>query len=290
MPAGLSWEASQKYFGLDPFMCLMAWALGETRLPERHGGPLIADEKDYEELFPRLYSEKHLNAMLAIALSLKEQHERGEIIVRLWIDGFFCYARWLLGIQEHLFAFYDKPGLIHRINRDVTRYNLHLLDELFLILTPDMVGIAEDMSYNHGPMISHDIYEEFLLPYYKTVVPVINTRGVKVFIDSDGDVNKMIPWLMEAGIDGIYPLERQAGVDVMGLRKEYPRLLMMGGFDKMVMWKGEAAMRTEFERLLPVMKSGGYVPCVDHQTPPQVSLDDYKLYLRLLKEYCSLAA
>ena len=63
---------------------------------------------------------------------------------------------------------------------------------------------------------------------------------------------------------------------------------MIGHYDKMVMNQGEAAIRAEFERLLPLMKTGGFIPSVDHQTPPGVSLDEYRLYLRLLAEYTSL--
>jgi hypothetical protein len=59
----------------------------------------------------------------------------------------------------------------------------------------------------------------------------------------------------------------------------------VGHFDKMVMDRGEAAMRAEFERLVPLIRSGGFIPSVDHQTPPGVSLDQYRLYLRLLEEY-----
>jgi hypothetical protein len=33
------------------------------------------------------------------------------------------------------------------------------------------------------------------------------------------------------------------------------------------------------------MKRGGFIPSVDHQTPPGVSLQQYQTYLRLLKEY-----
>jgi uroporphyrinogen-III decarboxylase len=62
---------------------------------------------------------------------------------------------------------------------------------------------------------------------------------------------------------------------------------MIGHYDKMVMPHGEAAMRAEFERLLPAMRSGGFIPSVDHQTPPGVSLDQYRIYLRLLEEYAA---
>ena len=60
---------------------------------------------------------------------------------------------------------------------------------------------------------------------------------------------------------------------------------MVGHFDKMMMNQGEAAMRAEFERLVPLMKTGGFIPSVDHQTPPGVSLEQYRVYLRLLQEY-----
>ena len=158
------------------------------------------------------------------------------------------------------------------------------------MLTPDLVGFAEDMSYNHGPMLSEVFFSEFLRPYYDQTVPVIHRHGSKALVDTDGDVTTMIPWLLAAGLDGVYPLERQAGVDIVRLRAMHPRLLMMGGFDKMTMTRGEDAMRAEFERLLPVMRSGGYIPSVDHQTPPGVSLAAYQVYVRLFREYCERAA
>ena len=99
------------------------------------------------------------------------------------------------------------------------------------------------------------------------------------------DITKALPWFERAGIEGILPLERQAGVDLLKLRESHARCLFLGHYDKMVMPKGEEAMRAEFERLLPVMRQGGFIPGVDHQTPPGVSLENYKIYLRLLKEY-----
>jgi hypothetical protein len=41
----------------------------------------------------------------------------------------------------------------------------------------------------------------------------------------------------------------------------------------------------EFERLVPLMHSGRFIPSVDHQTPPGVSLDQYRVYLRHLRSY-----
>jgi len=71
----------------------------------------------------------------------------------------------------------------------------------------------------------------------------------------------------------------------MKLRQQFPTLRMVGHFNKLTMHRGEAAMRAEFERLIPLMKSGGFIPSVDHQTPPGVSMQEYILFRRLLDEY-----
>ena len=99
----------------------------------------------------------------------------------------------------------------------------------------------------------------------------------------------MIPWLQDMGVEGILPLERQAGVDVVSIKRQYPGFLQIGAFDKTVMCKGEKTMRAEFERILPAMKMSGYIPGVDHQTPPDVSLENYRIYVGLLREYCEKA-
>ena len=162
---------------------------------------------------------------------------------------------------------------------------LRLLDRILKVCVPTFMTIAEDMSYNHGPMISKRTFDEFVAPYYRQLVPRLLEREIMPFVDTDGDVTLLVPWFEEVGVNGFLPLERQAGVDGMRLRGRYPRLRMIGHFDKMTMNKGEAAMRAEFDRLVPLMKTGGFIPSVDHQTPPGVSLEEYGVYLRLLREY-----
>ncbi len=290
LPADLTWDASLDYFGLDKLYNIAApGTTAECPQPASHGAGIITDEKSYEAILPCLYRDETIEALLQTARDLKDRHDRGEIIIRLWLDGYFWFPRVLLGIERHLFAFYDQPELLHRINHDLAEFNVRVVEALFPTLKPDMVGFAEDLSYNHGPMLSKKQFEQFLTPYYQRLIPHIKKFGVKVLVDSDGDISSMVSWFEGAGIEGVYPLERQAGVDLAKIRAEHPRFLMMGGYDKMVMPLGEAEMRAEFERLLPVMRSGGYIPSVDHQTPPGVSLENYRIYIRLFEEYTQKA-
>ena len=201
---------------------------------------------------------------------------RGEAVVWITLEGYFWFPRTLMGFTKISLAFYDQPELIHRINQDLTDFNLRILDEVEQVCVPTFATIAEDMSYNHGPMISERHFDEFIAPYYRQIVPRLQEKDVIPLVDTDGDVTRLVPWLLREGIHGVLPLERQAGVDGMDLRRQFPHVCMVGHFNKMVMNQGEAAMRAEFERLLPLMRSGGFIPSVDHQTPPHVTLDQYR--------------
>jgi uroporphyrinogen-III decarboxylase len=186
-----------------------------------------------------------------------------------------------------MIAFYDQPELLHAINEDLLDFNLQLLEQIARIGKPVLMTIAEDVSYNNGPMISRAHMDAFLSPYYERLINRAKDMKMLTIVDTDGDVTLLLPWLLDNGIEGILPLERQAGVDATSLRRRFPGLLMVGHYDKMAMKHGEEAIGQEFERLVPLMKSGGFIPSVDHQTPPGVSLENYRIYLRLLKEYTS---
>ncbi len=289
LPEDLDLHGIKRYFRLDidyqmGFPQTLPGAAAKTSRP----GAWVENEADYEALRPQLYPDPIPYDRDLWRRRAAEQ-ARGAVIIWMTFSGFFWWPRVLLGIEPHLYAFYDQPHLMHRINQDQANYLLRCLENFTAICAPDFMTFAEDMSYNHGPMISKALFQEFMAPYYRQIVPALKERGIVAFIDSDGDVEPLIPWFEEVGLEGILPLERMAGVDVNRIRANHPRWRMIGGFDKTVMHLGEGRIRAEFERLLPVMRSGYFIPSVDHQTPPAVSMCDYRLYLRLLREYAEKA-
>jgi hypothetical protein len=277
------------YFALDDHrQCWISPDGPACPVPANHGGPLIADRADYLDIKKHLYPEEAFDSAAIEAWAARQR--AGKTVVWITLEGFFWWPRKLFGIEPHMYAFYDQPGLMKEINEDLLKFNLRALNKFCAVCTPDFITFAEDMTYNHGPMLSERLFDDFVAPYYARIVPALKDYGILPIIDSDGDIKEIVPWFEKMGIDGFLPLERQAGVDIAELRRDYPQLRIIGGFDKMVMHLGEERMRMEFERLLPVMRQGGYIPSVDHQTPPEVSLKQYRLYLRLLEEYSIKAA
>ncbi len=281
------------HFGLDMYRQLWIDTIpGDAPVrPACHGAGICTDEKSYLAVKPHAFKRgAELRVNMDEWTRWTAEQQRGDCVTWITLMGFFWTPRDFLGIERHLYAFYDQPELMHRINADNADWMLDTLDAICAVGTPDFMTFAEDMSYNHGPMLSRELFEEFIAPYYRRVVPELNRRGIRVFMDSDGDVTDAIDWFAGVGVEGILPLERQAGVDLATLRAKQPTMRFIGHYDKMVMPHGEAAMRAEFERILPIMKQGGFIPSVDHQTHPGTSLDNYRTYLRLLREYAETGA
>ena len=257
--------------------------------PKYHGAPLIKDAADYKNIKKHLFPKDAVKSELTRLNDEMPDILNGNTIVWYTLEGFFWFPRTLLGIEGHLYAYYDLPELYHDICRDLLEWELGVVEEFSKYVKADFMTLAEDMSYNLGPMISRECFEEFVTPYYKQLLPEVKKYGARVIIDSDGDISSAIPWFIEAGVEGALPLERQAGVNIRQLQEDYPEFFWIGGYDKMALLKGKDAIDAEFERLLPAIKRGRFIPSVDHQTPPGVSIETYRYYTGKLRVFCKNA-
>lgn len=106
LPKSMDLETSLHYFDLDPLLLLRAAGRGPgCPSPVYHGGPIMHDAASYEALLPCLYNDSIIDAAIDHARGLKSKHDRGEVIIRLWLDGFFWFPRTLFGIEPHFYAF-----------------------------------------------------------------------------------------------------------------------------------------------------------------------------------------
>jgi len=282
-------EEIERHFGLDIISKLMIYGKSpRCPLPPQYGVGIVKNSQDYDHLLD--LDVLFIAPDMATAEQLGRIQQQNDTIVLGGFDGFFWFPRALLGIENHLYAFYDQPKLMHRMNNDLSEYILKTWEKICSIFIPDAIVIAEDLSYNHGPMISKDMFDEFLRPYYEKILPLFKKYDIPVFLDSDGDITELAGWYINIGIEGMLPLERRSGLDVARVRQQHPHIRFAGGFDKTTMHRGESAMRKEFERLLPIATQGGFAISCDHQTPPEVSYTDYQLYLKLFREYAEKAA
>ena len=122
--------------------------------------------------------------------------------------GFFGFIRELMGPERALTLFYDDPWLVEDMMETSLELTLAVLAQALDSYPLAGLYFWEDMAYKAGSLISPAMFRRFMLPRYRRVVDYARARGVPIIlVDSDGNIEQLIPLWLEAGLDGVYPLE-----------------------------------------------------------------------------------
>lgn len=205
--------------------------------------------------------------------------------------GFFSFLRELFGERVY-YLLYDDADLV----KEILDFQVYRLTTFVRKITKDVQidrqFIWEDMCYKNGPLIGPDMFRDFLLEPYQRTIEASKSCGVRIFdVDSDGDVNALIPLWLEAGVNVNHPCEVAAGVDVVRMKKRFgAKLILHGGIDKREIASGFDAIDRELERIRPAYEMGGYFPHVDHFVPPDVSWENYAYYLDKMRRLVGAGA
>lgn len=197
--------------------------------------------------------------------------------------GFYWIAREWLGTEGLSYAWYDEPAMLHDMLEHWADFLIESARPVLEQTTVEYICFNEDLAMKSGPLLSPATYREFIFPRMKRVVEFLKGHGVRwICVDSDGNPEAIVPLLLDAGVDILWPLERAADQDPARLRAKFgPSLHLWGGVDKRELAKGRAAIDAHLASLAPVVEAGGFVPHVDHTVPPDVSWDDFRYYLEV---------
>lgn len=201
----------------------------------------------------------------------------------VWCGSMIGKIRDMLTFEGLAYACHDYPEMVEDMVETCCLLVEDSLDQLLPAIDFDYASGWEDICYRNGPIVSLGFFHEVIVPRYARIGRKLRAAGIDLwYTDCDGDVRPLLPGFLEAGINCLFPYEVNSCVHPGVLLREYgTELRIMGGFDKMELLKGRAAIRTYMDSLVPLVERGGYIPFCDHRCPPDVSPDDYLYYLDL---------
>ena len=141
----------------------------------------------------------------------------------------------------------------------------------------DVVVEADDLGGQHAPLFSPRTYRTLIQPRHKRLFSFIKEQApVKIFYHTCGAVKRLIPDLIEAGIDILNPVQiSAAGMDPVELKREFGQDLVFwgGGVDTQAVLgtatpeEVEAHVKCNIEALAP---GGGFVFAAVHDIQANV--------------------
>ena len=130
-----------------------------------------------------------------------------------------------------------------------------------------------DIAYVNGMMFSPHYWREVYQPQLRKICDAIHAAGLKAIYHSDGKLDLVLDDLIDAGIDGLNPLECKAGMDGPTLKPIYgDRLSLVGNLDVQVLETGDLGrIRAEVQRKLGHARQGGWILQSDHSISSNVA-------------------
>jgi len=209
----------------------------------------------------------------------------------LAVGSFYGLLREWVGSERILYMFYDDPELIEDMMEQLLYLETEIIKRTLKDIKIQQATFWEDMCYKAGPLISPAMVRKFMMPRYKKITDLLHSYDIDViFLDSDGNVEQLIPLWLEVGINFIWPFEVAAGNDAIAMRKKYGKELIIGGtIDKRALARDKKAIREEVMSKVPfLLEQGGYFPSIDHDVPPDVTFENYCYYINLMREVAGL--
>lgn len=156
---------------------------------------------------------------------------------------------------------------------------LRLYEALPQGTNPTYTYVAEDLGGQKNLMYSPTHIKEFLFPGMKRMIDLTHQIGAKVFHHDDGNVSKILPDLIELGIDILNPIQWRAdGMDRQWLKDTYgDQLVFHGAVDNqhtLPFGTPEDVGNEVIENIAILGRNGGYILAPCHNIQPNTPIDN----------------
>jgi uroporphyrinogen decarboxylase len=200
------------------------------------------------------------------------------IVGNLWVH-LLAAGMYLRGYENFMVDLVINKKLAHRILENQLAAYLPRVEKYIEAVGDyvQVIQVNDDLGSQNGPLLSPELYREMIKPYHKKLWQFIKEKsGKPILLHSCGSIYKLIPDLIEIGIDALNPIQvSAANMDSATLKKEFGKDLTFwgGGCDTQnVLGTGTPQqVRDEVKRRVDdFAPGGGFVFCQVHNIQPNV--------------------
>lgn len=103
----------------------------------------------------------------------------------------------ILGYQQALFGLHDADPRVLQVISMLEQFNLGLVRRFIEYGDVQWLGYAEDLGMQIGPMISPQMFRDWILPVYRTIMEPAQRHGAVIHMHSDGDIRMLADDLLK---------------------------------------------------------------------------------------------
>jgi uroporphyrinogen decarboxylase len=168
---------------------------------------------------------------------------------------FFHNVMDLFGMEAYFIKMQTHPEVVQAVTARVCEFYLEANRRFFAAAGPLMDGyfFGNDFGTQIDCLIGPRHFDAFVLPWFRRLTDQAHAAGYQVILHSCGSIYRVIPRLIEAGVECLHPLQARAGrMEAERLAAEFGgRIAFLGGVDtqELLVHGTPEAVRAEVRRL-----------------------------------------
>jgi uroporphyrinogen decarboxylase len=148
---------------------------------------------------------------------------------------FYHHVMHLFGMENYLIKMYTHPEVVHAVTDRVCQF-FYDANEIFFQKAKDLCEaffFGNDFGTQRDLIMSPGLFDQFVMPWFRTFTDQGHRHGKQVILHSCGSIYRVIPRLIEAGVDCLHPLQARANnMDAETLAREFgEKITFLGGVD-----------------------------------------------------------
>jgi len=203
-------------------------------------------------------------------------------------DPFVIAKDSILGDVRYFKAMIKNPGLVEQANEIVLNYYLRYVKNC-LDLGADIIWVGGDWAMKKGPMVSPELTKKLIGPYFQKIVELAHSRSVPCLKHTDGNLWPIIDVILDAGTDGLHPIDPLAGMDIGDAKTRIGnKLCLMGNVSCVTtLCSGtvEEVRQETKEVIRKAGKGGGLICASSNSIHSGVRPENYVAMVKAIKEY-----
>lgn len=155
------------------------------------------------------------------------------VLTGMWACFFHIVADFL-GMENYFIKMYENPMIVDAITERVVDFYVEANEKFFAGLgdRADAIFFGNDFGTQLDLFMSPELFRRFVLPSFKRIIATGKKYGKIVVLHSCGSIYRIIPDLIESGVDVLHPIQARAtGMSADDLKQYKNDLSFLGGID-----------------------------------------------------------
>ncbi len=199
----------------------------------------------------------------------------------------FDVAEDVRGATTYFTDFLRRPQVVDHLAGLIGEYYVRYIRNC-AAAGADVIFIAGDYATATGPMVSPAKFATHVIPVLQRLVSEAHARGMLVVKHSDGNIMPLVEMMLGTGIDGLHPIDPNAGMSLAYMKKEYgARVCLLGNVDcsYTLSWGTVEEVREETQRCIrDAAPGGGYICTSSNSIHSSVKPENYIAMVETIRE------